>query len=258
MARTGVLSDMAIKERYPEWFPLDVGGQEFLHGINLDKHIFKGIKPSRTNRSKNVSRFPINDLANFATFSAPSRKQKAQFDAIMNYRKSIGSTNFSDNLETAFERRLEAGYTPTLPRPADHGAGGVQVSATLSLGRFTKKEGQDVYSQTVLGSRSYLTARMRATLANLAPKEELLNLTETFAPGGFNPRSGVLSDDFILNKLNETYRGNPQELTMIERAYTASGRQNTLPIQMTPIETTPESSIADLRNPFESLQEENL
>jgi hypothetical protein len=94
MARSGVLADQAIKERFPEFFPLDIGGQEFLHGINLDKHIFKGIKPSRTNRSKNVSRFPINDLANFASISAPARKQKAQFDAIMNYRKSIGSTNF--------------------------------------------------------------------------------------------------------------------------------------------------------------------
>jgi len=241
MARSGVLADQAIKERYPEFFPIDVGGQEFLHGINLDKHIFKGIKPSRTNRSKNVSRFPINDLANFATFSAPSRKQKAQFDAIMNYRKSIGSTNFSDNLETAFERRLEANYTPTLPRPAEHGAGGVQVSPTLSLGRFNRKEGQDIYSNVVPGSRSYISARMRATLSNLAPKEELLNMNEMFAPGGFNPRSGQLTDDFILNKLNKNYRDNPGELNMIERAYHASGKQ-----QMLPIEMTPQSSIADL------------
>ncbi len=241
MARSGVLADQAIKERYPEFFPIDVGGQEFLHGITLDKHIFKGIKPSRTNRSKNVSRFPINDLANFATYSAPARKQKAQFDAIMNYRKTIGSSNFSENLETAFERRLEANYTPSLPRPAEHGAGGVQVGPTLSLGRFNRKEGQDIYSNVVTGSRSYVSARMRATLANLAPREELLNMNEMFAPGGFNPRSGQLTDDYILNKLNRNYRDNPEELNMIERAYHASGKQHILPIQM-----TPESSIADL------------
>ena len=246
MARSGVLADQAIKERYPEFFPLDVGGQEFLHGINLDKHIFKGIKVSRTNRSKNVSRFPINDLANFASISAPARKQKAQFDAIMNYRKSIGSTNFSENLETAFAGRLQAGYTPTLPRPAEYGAGGVQVAPTLSLGRFNRKEGQDVYSNVVTGSRSYITARMRATLANLAPREELLNLNETFAPGGFNPRSGQLTDEYILNKLNKNYRDNPEELNMIERAYHASGRQHILPIETTPT------------NRFENLEEENL
>ncbi len=246
MARSGVLADQAIKERYPEWFPIDVGGQDFLHNITLDKHIYKGIKVSRSNKNKNVSRFPINDLANFATFSAPSRKQKAQFDAIMNYRKSIGSTNFSDNLETAFERRLEANYTPTLPRPAEHGAGGVQVSPTLSLGRYNRKEGQDIYSNVVTGSRSYISARMRATLSNLAPKEELLNMNEMFAPGGFNPRSGQITDDFILNKLNQTYRDNPEELNMIERAYHASGKQQMLPIEMTP------------QNPFENLDEETL
>ena len=240
MARSGVLADQAIKERFPEFFPIDIGGQEFLHGINLDKHIFKGIKVSRTPKHKNVSRFPINDLANFASISAPQRKQKAQFDAIMNYRKSIGSTNFSENLETAFAGRLQADYTPTLPRPAEYGAGGVQVAPTLSLGRHSRKEGQDVYS-----------ARMRATLANLASRDELLNLNDTIAPGGFNPRGGQLTDDYILNKLNKNYRDNPEELNMIERAYHASGKQNILPIEM-----TPESSITE--NRFENLEEENL
>lgn len=251
MARTGVLADQAIKERYPEMFPIDIGGQEFLHGINLDKHIFKGIKPSRTPKHKNVSRFPINDLANFASISAPQRKQKAQFDAIMNYRKSIGSTNFQENLETAFAGRLQADYTPTLPRPAEYGAGGVQVAPTLSLGRHSRKEGQDVYSSVVTGSRSYITARMRATLANLASRDELLNLNETFAPGGFNPRGGQLTDDYILNKLNKNYRDNPDELNMIERAYHASGKQHILPIEM-----TPQNSISE--NMFENLEEENL
>lgn len=246
MARSGVLADQAIKERYPEFFPLDIGGQELLHSVVLDKHIFKGIKPSRTNKFKNVSRFPINDLANFATYSAPARKQKAQFDAIMNYRKSIGSTNFSENLETAFEGRMNAGYEPKLPKPAEHGAGGVQVAPTLSLGRMYRKEGQDLYSQNVPGSRTFITARMRATLANLASADELLNINDMIAPGGFNPRTGQLTDEYILNKLNKNYRDNPEELNMIERAYHASGKQNILPIEMTP------------ENRFENLEEENL
>ena len=248
MARSGVLADQAIKFRYPEFFPLDVGGQDFLHGIILDKHIFKGIKPSRNAKNRNVSRFPINDLANFATISAPQRKQKAQFDAIMNYRKSLGSTNFSENLETAFDRRLDANYTPTLPQPTEYGAGGVQVAPTLSLGRHTRKEGQDIYSQSVPGSRSYITPRMRATLANLADAEELLNINEMFAPGGFNPRTGQLTDEYILNKLNKNYRDNPEELNMIERAYHASGKQHTLPIEI-----TPNSSVYDL----EEIENEN-
>ena len=242
MARSGVLADQAIKERYPEFFPLDLGGQEMLHGINLDKHIFKGIKVSRTNRNKNVSRFPINDLKNYATLGAPDRKQKAQFDAIMNYRKSIGSSNFTDNLETAFENRMKADYQPTLPKPAESGAGGVQVAPTLSLGRINRKEAQDIYSQNVLGARSYITPRMRATLANLAPAEQLKDINELFAPGGFNPRTGLLDDKFILNKLTNEYRDEPEQLNLVEQAFNRAGKQIIPRIEM-----TPESSIADLR-----------
>ena len=231
MARNGVLSDQAIKQRYPEFFPLDIGGQEFLNGVTLDKHIFKGIKPSRTNKHKNISRFPINDLANFASISAPARKQKAQFDAIMNYRKSIGSTNFSENLETAFERRMEAGYTPILPKPVDNKIN--EISATLSLGRFNRNEGQKIYSKAVPGSISYISTRMRTTLSNLVPQEELLNLNEMIFPGGFNPRSGSFTDSFILNKLNTLYRDKTDELNIIEKSYHAAGKQN-----LTPFETS--------------------
>jgi hypothetical protein len=68
MSRSGVLSDLAIKQRWPEWFPLDVGGQELMHPIHLQKNIFKGIKPpKRIKRFTDVSRFPVNDLKNFAT-----------------------------------------------------------------------------------------------------------------------------------------------------------------------------------------------
>ena len=230
--RTGVLSDQAIKERSPEFFPLDIGNQEFLHPIHMDKHIFKGIKGTKKYRTT-IARFPINDLKNFATFGSPLNRERAEFNAIMNYRKELGSTNFSENLETAFDNRLKQTYQPILPKPAEHGAGGVQTGLTLSLGRFNRKEGQDVYSQVVTGSRNYISARMRGALSNLVPKDELLNLNELFAPSGFNPRHGRLSDSYILNRLQNEYRDDPEQLNLIERAYTAAGRQNLLPIQMT-------------------------
>jgi hypothetical protein len=68
MARTGCLSDLAVKFRYPEMTPLDIGSQELMHPIHLQKNIFKGIKPSkRAKRFTDVSRFPVNDLKNFST-----------------------------------------------------------------------------------------------------------------------------------------------------------------------------------------------
>jgi hypothetical protein len=79
MARVGVLSDLAVKHRNPEFFPLDVGGQELMHPIHLQKNIFKGIKPpKRTKRYTDVSRFPLNDLKNFAQFGSQQVERKKQ------------------------------------------------------------------------------------------------------------------------------------------------------------------------------------
>jgi hypothetical protein len=86
----------------------------------------------------------------------------------MNYRKELGSNNVMPHLETAYQARIKADYTPAPMFRPEAGAGGVQAPATLSLGRYYRKEGQDMFSKAVVGSRSFLSARMRATLANIA------------------------------------------------------------------------------------------
>ena len=86
MARQGVLSDTAIKHRYPEWFPVDIASQSLMHPMHLQKNIFKGIKiPRQIKQNTTVARFPITDLKNYAEFGAPQRSQEAQFYSIMNY-----------------------------------------------------------------------------------------------------------------------------------------------------------------------------
>ena len=230
MARVGVLSDLAVKQRNPEFFPLDLGGQELMHPIHLQKNIFKGIKiPKRTKRFTDVSRFPVNDLKNFATFGSAGREKEAEFYAIMNYRKELGSNNLMPNLETAFQARNKADYVPAPMLRPDEGAGGVQAPATLSLGRFTRKEGQDVFSQAIPGSRSFLSARMRATLANIADSQDYQTLMSYIVPGGLPTK---ISDEEVKSKLNHIYRDDPEQLGIIERAWHASGKQNILPIPM--------------------------
>jgi hypothetical protein len=228
--RQGVLSDLAVKHRWPEMFPLDVGGQELMHPIHLQKNIFKGIKPpKRTKRFTDVSRFPVNDLKNFATFGSAGRSQEAEFYAIMAYRKELGSNNYPSHMETAFQARNNADYTPApLFRP-DEGAGGVQAPATLSLGRYNRKQGQDAFSQAVVGSRSFLSARMRATLANIAEPADYPTLMSYLVPGGLPTK---ISDEEAKSKLNEIYRDDPEQLGIIERAWHASGRQHLEPIPM--------------------------
>lgn len=229
--RQGVLSDLAVKFRYPEMFPLSIDAQELMHPIHLQKNIFKGIKPpKRTKRFTDVARFPVNDLKNFATFGSAGREKEAEFYAIMNYRKELGSNNVMPHLETAFIARNKADYTPAPMFRPDTGAGGVQAPATLSLGRFMRKEGQDMFSQSVPGSRSFLSARMRATLSNIAEPADYPTLMSYLVPGGLPNK---VSDEEAKSKLNEIYRDDPVALSTIERAWHASGKQNIVPIPMT-------------------------
>jgi len=218
MARVGILSDLAIKQRYPEYYPLDIGGQELLAPIHLQKNVFKGIKvPKRTKRFTDVSRFPINDLKNFATFGSAGREKEAEFYAIMNYRKELGSNNVMPHLETAFQARNKADYMPPKMLRPDEGAGGIQAPATLSLGRYARKEGQDAFSQAV--------ARMRATLINIGGQQLMKHLV----PNGLPTK---ISDEEAKSKLNNIYRDDVEQLGIIERAYHASGKQHLLTIPM--------------------------
>ena len=238
MARVGVLSDLAVKQRNPEFFPLDLAGQEMMHPIHLQKNVFKGVKiPKRTKRFTDVSRFPVNDLKNFAQFGSAGRDKEAQFLAIQNYRKELGSNNVMPHLETAFQARNKADYTPAPMFRPEAGAGGVQTPATLSLGRYMRKEGQDAFSQAIVGSRSYLSARSRAFLSNISEPADYPRLMSYLVPGGLPTK---ISDEEVISKLTNVYRDDTEQLGIIERAWHASGKQNILPIPMTNEETTEE------------------
>jgi len=218
MSRTGVLSDLAVKYRNPEYYPLDIGGQELLAPIHLQKNVFKGIKvPKRTKRFTDVSRFPINDLKNFATFGSAGREKEAEFYAIMNYRKELGSNNVMRNLETAFQARNKADYMPPKMLRPDEGAGGIQTPATLSLGRYNQ-ENEDAFSQA-------LSVRMRATLINIGGQQLMKHLV----PNGLPTK---ISDEEAKSKLNNIYRDDVEQLGIIERGHHESGRQNILTIPM--------------------------
>ena len=239
MSRQGVLSDLAVKFRYPEYYPLDVGGQELLHPIHLQKNIFKGIKaPKRTKRFTDVSRFPLNDLKNFAQFGSAGREKEAQFQAIMNYRQELGSNNVMPHLETAFVARNNADYTPAPMFRPEAGAGGVQAPATLSLGRYMRKQGQDAFSQAVVGSRSYLSARSRAFLSNISEPADYPTLMSYLVPGGLPTK---ISDEEVISKLTDVYRDDHVALSTIERAWHASGKQHLVPIPMNNEDTEEET-----------------
>jgi len=202
--RVGVLSDLAVKQRYPEMTPLDIGSQALMHPIHLQKNVFKGIKPAkRTKRFTDISRFPINDLKNFSQFGSAGREKEAEFYSIMNYRKELGSNNYQSHLETAFVARNKADFTPApLLRP-EAGAGGVQVPATLSLGRLQTDD------------------RIKNTFNLIAEPDD-----HTFL------HKENESHDETISRLNKVYRDDPEALGTIERAWHETGKQHLLTIPM--------------------------
>jgi|TARA_R110000782_G_scaffold239548_1_gene325966 hypothetical protein len=204
MSRTGCLSDIAVKFRYPEYTPLSIDAQELMHPIHLQKNVFKGIKvPKRIKRFTDVSRFPVNDLKNFATFGSAGRSQEAQFYSIMAYRKELGSNNVMSNLDTAFQSRNKADYIPPPMFRPETGAGGVQAPATLSLGRLQTDD------------------RIKNTFNLIASEED----------HAFLHRENESHDETI-TRLNKVYRDDPEQLGIIERAWHQTGKQHLESIPM--------------------------
>ena len=228
MSRQGVLSDLAIKQRNPEFFPVDIGGQEYLHPIHMQKHIFKGIKvPKKTKKYTTIARYPLNDLKNFSQFGSAERAEEALYYSIMNYRKELGSNNVPNNLENAYQQRIKADYVPAPMFRPEEDSGGVQVGTTLSLGRRNRKEGQDMFSKTVPGSRSFLSARMRATLSNISEEDDYPLLMSYLVSGGLPNK---ITDEEAKSKLNKIYRDDPEQLNVIEQAWHQAGSQEILTI----------------------------
>lgn len=204
MARVGILSDLAVKHMYPEYYPLDVGAQELMHPLHLQKNIFKGIKPpKRAKRFTDISRFPVNDLKNFSQFGSAGREKEAQFYAIMNYRKELGSNNVMQNLQTAFQARNKADYIPPPMLRPETGAGGVQAPATLSLGRLQTND------------------RIKNTFNLIAEPED----------HSFLHRENE-SHEETLSRLNKIYRDDPEQLGVIERAWHQTGKEHLQPIPL--------------------------
>ena len=198
--RQGVLSDLAVKQRFPEMTPLDLAAQELMHPVHLQKSIFRGIKvPKRSKRFTDVSRFPINDLKNFAQFGSAGREKEIQFLSIMNYRNQLGSNNVMPHLQTAFQARNRADYIPPPNIRPEEGAGGVQVPATLSLGR----------------TRSVDTIKDALNL--IAEPKHHNYLTE-----------GSHSD--TIEKLNKVYRDDAEQLGIVEDALHTAAASHILPI----------------------------
>jgi hypothetical protein len=222
--RTGVLSDLAIKQHHPEFFPLDVGSSISTHDAHLPMHPLRGIKlPRDIKNKKTIARFPINDLKNIASFSQPARKHQQQFRAIMEYRKRFESDNVPQNLEIGYKERLQGNYTPIPPKAPSNKQiemATQTASASIRLYKHTKHEGASRFNANNPEFRDLLSERSKATLYNMADPEHHPHLLNVLFPHEKSKRK--ISDAEFKHTLSSYYFDSPSEIETINKAYEMS------------------------------------
>lgn len=240
-ARVGVLSDAAIKQHCPEFFPTDMRTTAALKPLNLQTHPFKGIRIPRETQTETHSRFPINDIQNFASIAAPSRYQEASMEAVYRYRETIGSDNVPSDISAGYKEQMKSTFKPrsmTSVGSSSLSAASTDIAdlsslthtpASLVLGIRTKKEGMELFDAEMSGGRAILDPRSRALISNIATKEDFGSILDIIFPGGINPRSGRITHGEVVSKLNKEYQSDREALSIIAKADSASKRRGVVP-----------------------------
>jgi len=250
MARTGVLSDVAIKHHCPEFFPPDIRTQKAMHPVHMQTSIFNGIKvPKETKAFTDFSRFPVNDLKNFATVAAPARTTEAFIESIHNYRRQIGSDNHPESLQNGYAEQMKATHKPyDMKRPESTIVGSSTLSnastdiadlnslrhystvpASLTLGSHTRSQGVVSFNDEMgRDLRFILPPESRALISNVSGSR-VGDVTEIVLPGGVNPRQRPLTHGEVLSRLNEAYRTSSADLSIIQIADAAARARNVVP-----------------------------
>ena len=251
-ARVGVLSDLSIKQHCPEFFPPDLMTHKAMHPTHLQTHLFRGIKiPKETKTQTEFSRFPINDLQNFAMVAAPTRTQEAMMEAVYNYRLQLGSTNTPSDIKDGYDEQMKSTYVPIgikRPEPLAHTYAGssalsdasteladlaslTHVPASLTLGKYNRRQGMKQFDAEFKVARPFLDPQTRALISNIAKTQDVERLFPILFPDGFGPRIGKISHGEALSKLNHEYRGDKESLSIISRADAAAKAQGVIPDQ---------------------------
>jgi len=93
MVRSGVMSDLAIKSAFPEFQAPNVALASAMDMVVLQKHELTGMRLPKGFTGKRISRFPINDIANFSSLSNVDNVSKTVYASTQGYRKKLGSSN---------------------------------------------------------------------------------------------------------------------------------------------------------------------
>lgn len=250
MARSGVLSDVAIKHHCPEWFPPDIAVQKALQPVHFQHHIFHGIKNLKEMKThRTLPRFPVYDIHNFASVAAPQRSQEAFLEGVHNYRKELGSDNHPTNLDTGYEQQLLSNHRPYAMKSRSVTSAGTStylsdadtdvadlsslshfstVPSSLTLGKMPRKQAREQFDQEMGIGKSIFAPESRALMANIGTNQAM----EILFPGGSIPaHSSKMTHGEVLSRLSEAYRGSAKDLAILNRADAAARAHGVIPEQ---------------------------
>jgi hypothetical protein len=219
MARTGVLSDEAVKVNCPEFFPPDLASQSIMLPIAMQRHIYTGIKVPKETKTYAFSRFPVSDMRNMAVLADPVRTEQIFRNSIAHYRAQIGlkphvkayePTEIGDS---TYLSEAATDFADTDSMAPLHSPPGV-----LTL-RRSARHALTAIEQEMPGIGGVLEPRTQLMLANLAPGGDYSNVM--FALGMANPK-GRISHGEALSRLQTHYRDSHEDLDRLVQANAAA------------------------------------
>lgn len=114
MVRLGVMSDMSIKSAFPEFQAPNVALASAMDMIILQKHELSGMRLPKDFIRKKISRFPINDIANYSSLSNVDNVSKTVYASTQGYRKKLGSSNIDrEDRQSTGKFKLNERMMPT-------------------------------------------------------------------------------------------------------------------------------------------------
>jgi len=220
--KPGVLSDLAIKQMYPDRFPLDIGSELDQQSVALPTHPFKGSKKGI--RRKQIARYPYYDFNNRATLMAPLRQPEVYYDLTMQYRKKLHSSNIPVNLEFGYRDRLQQGYEPLHPEPPskeDIMNAMDKNSSTIHL----KKELHPVvnkFNERNPNHINLVSNKIKHTLYNMADEGDHDYLLQVRTKG-----AKINDEQFKINLMHH-YDGDDEAVATIQDAFNNAKINNTI------------------------------
>lgn len=223
MARVGVLSDAAVKIHCPEMFPLPTDQYKLFQPTKIPHSSFDGVKPDKRFKDfGDFARFPDHDFRNFGNISAVNNREVAALNAILNYRRGVGSKNLPNvvGLEgrQAFQSvrsgENQTGQAPMIvnlsqvqptgkaPAPATSTATGSALTVTTPTGG-----GSSSMSGVTIGPQTPTSSQLNFAITARTRKEQQANFLQYDIASGrdekkfFNAQAraymGAFPDDTI-------------------------------------------------------------